>query len=354
MNLTIETLFNSSAIIKSVIDRSMVTHQDEIFWKKRFDFEETKSRTFKTFVGTVMGVTPGTILDRNANKPVRERKTLGSGFGEVASLGDRYQLDNDRLDMIKELVDRFNVAKTADQQSSLNAIIDYIVDDVRQARLAPHKRMDLVTGSLLSTGKGSIESKTKEGEFVLDIDLPANYITPDAEQKKKFLTYLQGLVTSLKPAMGAIQSMEMRQSTFNKHILGSEELKSTYTAKFGKDEMMMSGGLMTVDMVNALFGGLGLPPIVINDDMVANNKGGADYCFEDDRITLSVSDKLGKMRWHSPYEVSDKIPGKSYTILEGGQFISAIRTDEGRFLEYGCEWVPDLANPNKLTILQLA
>ena len=354
MKLTLGNLFNSSAIIKAVIDRSMVTHQDEIFWKKKLDFEETKSRTFKTFVGTVMGVTPGTIIDRNANKPLRERKTLGSGYGEVANLGDRYQLDNDRLDMLKELVDRFNKSKTSEQQASLSAIIDYIVDDMRQVRLAPHKRMDLVVGSLVSTGEGFVESKTKEGELTLDIDLPVNKVTPNSEERKNLLTYLRGLVTSLKPTMGAIVAMEMRQSTFNKHILASDELKNTYTAKFGQDELLMSGGLMTLDMANALFKGLGLPRIIINDDMVANDTGGSDYCFADDKISLLPSEKLGKMMWHTPYEVSDPIPNKEYTILEGGQFISALRTDEGRFLEYGCEWVPNLTNPNKITIIDLA
>jgi hypothetical protein len=59
------------------------------------------------------------------------------------------------------------------------------------------------------------------------------------------------------------------------------------------------------------------------------------------------------MRWHTPYEVTDPIPNKVYTRSEGGMYISNVRTEEGRFLEYGCEWIPEIQAPNKITILDL-
>ena len=44
MKLTLEILFNDPNVVKAVIDRTMATRQDEIFWKRYLDFEETKSR----------------------------------------------------------------------------------------------------------------------------------------------------------------------------------------------------------------------------------------------------------------------------------------------------------------------
>ena len=46
--------------------------------------------------------------------------------------------DNDRLDMLQELINKFNQAKTPDQRAALDDIINYIVDDMRQVLLAPH------------------------------------------------------------------------------------------------------------------------------------------------------------------------------------------------------------------------
>ena len=121
MYLTVQTLLNDPNIVKAVIDRVIALRLDTIYWKKHLDFEETRSRVFKTYLGTVTGVTAGSVIDRNSGKPLRERKSLGSGYGEVACMGDRYQMDNDRLDMLQELINKFNSARTTDQKSAVNA-----------------------------------------------------------------------------------------------------------------------------------------------------------------------------------------------------------------------------------------
>lgn len=100
MYLTVQTLLNDPNIVKAVIDRVIALRLDTIYWKKHLDFEKTRSRVFKTYLGTVTGVTAGSVIDRNSGKPLRERKSLGSGYGEVAYMGDRYQMDNERLDML--------------------------------------------------------------------------------------------------------------------------------------------------------------------------------------------------------------------------------------------------------------
>lgn len=146
---------------------------------------------FKTYLGTVTGVTAGSVIDRNSNKPLRERKSLGSGYGEVAYLGDRYQMDNDRLDMLQELVTKFNNARTTDQQRALNDIINYITDDMRQVLLAPHKRMDIVDGDLRSDGKASVKvDDNPQGIEMLDMELPVHRLTPGTEDKEHFVKYI--------------------------------------------------------------------------------------------------------------------------------------------------------------------
>ena len=57
MYLTVQTLLNDPEIVRAVIDRVQALRLDTIFWKKHLDFEETRSRTFKTYLGTVTGVT---------------------------------------------------------------------------------------------------------------------------------------------------------------------------------------------------------------------------------------------------------------------------------------------------------
>lgn len=111
--------------------------------------------------------------------------------------------------------------------------------------------------------------------------------------------------------------------------------------------------LMSSQMATTIFQGLGLPPIVINEDMVELEDGTMKQVFKDNRISLFTTAKQGKMRWHTPYEITDPVPGKTYTRSEGGMYISNVRTDEGRFMEYGCEWIPEYTNPNKIVIFDL-
>lgn len=355
MQLTLDKLFNDPDIVKAIIDRVMQTRLDTIYWKRYLDFEQTMSRTFKTYLGTVTGVTAGSIIDRNSNKPLRERRALGQGYGEVAYLGDRYQMDNDRLDQLKSLIDKYNQAKPADQVAAMNAIIDYITDDLRQVLLAPHKRMDIVVGSLRSTGKAEVKlADNPQGIELLDIELPMKFITPVVGDQAKFISYLKTLIESLRATIGAFSVIEMSRLTFNKYIIGASEFGTNYKMIFGNAELAQSGGLMTDAMANQLFTGIGLPPVRIVEEYVATNDGSSVSTFADKRITLLQADKIGKMMWHEPYEASDPVPGKTYTRSEGGMYVSQVRTEEGRFMEYGAEWIPNIAAPHKIVNLDLA
>ena len=354
MYLTIQTLLNDPGVVKAVIDRVQALRLDQIFWKKHLDFEETKSRVFKTYLGTVTGVVAGSVIDRNSNKPLRERKSLGSGYGEVAYMGDRYQMDNDRLDMLQELINKFNQAKTPDQRSALDDIINYIVDDMRQVLLAPHKRMDIVDGDLRSDGKASVKvDDNPQGIELLEMELPVHRITPQVSDKLNFVRYLMEETVELRTKFGMFVSMEMSRKTFINSIIGSKDFGEFYKQSFDSKEVQLSAGLMSSEMATTIFRGLGLPPIVINEDLVELSDGTFKQVFKDNRISLFTTPKQGKMRWHTPYEITDPVLGKTYTRSEGGMYISNIRTDEGRFMEYGAEWIPEFTSPNKIVIFDL-
>ena len=354
MYLTIQTLLNDPGVVKAIIDRVQALRLDQIFWKKHLDFEETKSRVFKTYLGTVTGVVAVSVIARNSNKPLRERKSLGSGYGEVAYMGDRYQMDNDRLDMLQELINKFNQAKTPDQRAALDDIINYIVDDMRQVLLAPHKRMDIVDGDLRSDGKASVKvDDNPQGIELLEMELPVHRITPQVADKLNFVRYLMEKTVELRTKFGMFVSMEMSRKTFINSIIGSKDFGEFYKQSFDSKEVQLSAGLMSSEMATTIFRGLGLPPIVINEDLVELSDGTFKQVFKDNRISLFTTPKQGKMRWHTPYEITDPVPGKTYTRSEGGMYISNIRTDEGRFMEYGAEWIPEFTSPNKIVILDL-
>jgi hypothetical protein len=178
-------------------------------------------------------------------------------------------------------------------------------------------------------------------------------IIPLANEYPNFISYLKRQVEALKATTGAFTVMEMSRKTLNDYIVNSAEFGQNYKMIFGGAQLAHSGGLMTDAMVNQLFTGIGLPPIRVVEDFVVKEDGTVAPTFDDKRIVLLPQEKLGKMLWHEPYEISDPIPTKTYTRSEGGMYISNIRTDEGRFMEYGAEWFPVFTNPNKIVNFNL-
>jgi len=362
MLLTIQTLFNDANVVQAVIDRVLQQGLDRIYWQQYLTFRRTTTRVFKDYLGTVTGVVAGSINSRYGEKPIRERKSLGSGYGEIAYLGDAYQMDVERLSELQDLIDKFNEAKTADQVAAMNDIIQFITDDYRQVILAPHKRMDIVVGSLLMTGSASVKNKDNaDGIELLDIELPFHFVTPTASEaiidsKLKFILYLQGQIQQLRPTYGSFEKMIMSRSTFNKYIIGSSEFGETFKMVLSQNQFMLAGGLITSQMASQVFTGIGLPAIEIKEDYVEDQDGTNKQIYADDRITLLRSDNLGWMRHHTPYEATDPVAGRTYLPVgndNGQMLISNYRDKNGRYMEYTAEWIPQIAAPNKIVNFNL-
>ena len=76
--------------------------------------------------------------------------------------------------------------------------------------------------------------------------------------------------------------------------------------------------------------------------------------YADGHITLLPHDKVGYMRYHTPYEQTDPVPGMTYTPTgDGDMLVAANRDHNGRYLEYTAEWIPQIADPTLITTLDL-
>ena len=126
MFLTIQTLFDDANIVSAIIRRVNQTRKDTIYWQQYLTFRRVTTRVFKDYIGSVTGVMAGSINSRFGEKPIRERRNIGSGYGEIAYLGDAYQMSIDRLSELQDLIDKFNVAKMADQQGTNNNIHAFV------------------------------------------------------------------------------------------------------------------------------------------------------------------------------------------------------------------------------------
>ena len=365
MFLTIQTLFDDPGIVSAIIRRVNQTRKDTIYWQQYLTFRRVTTRIFKDYIGSVSGVMAGSINSRFGEKPIRERRNIGSGYGEIAYLGDAYQMSIDRLSELQDLIDKFNQARPTGQNAALEEIVNFLADDYRQITLAAHKRMDIIVGALLMTGEATVYNKDaaitsgQTDNKLLEIALPFNFVKPTAgdiivDGKNMFISYLREKLHSLAPDFGTYAKMIMTRTTFNKNVLGSSEFGEQYKMILGTNEMKLNTGLISSSLASEVFTGIGLPRIEIKEDYVKDQTGKNVQIYADNRITLLNGDEVGYMRHHTPYESTDPVSGRTYVPSEGQMLISNYRAKNGRYMEYTAEWIPQITNPDLITNFDLS
>lgn len=346
MNLTIDSFLGHAGFVKSVADRALATERNKIILGNYMSFEYTPARIFRSEYGTTTTVRMGSVIDRNAGKVLRGRAPMGKATLEVADMGDRFQMDNDRLEKLSDVVKQVNAGNL-----DYNAVVDTLVDDFLEASIAPYKRMEKVLFDLMFNGNAevTIEDNPK-GVSILDMNLPILKAEAKASDKDNFVEFL----VDLREKYSHIDfgTMEMNSATFMKYFAKNKGMVDRYTISDGNSEAS-SSGIASLNKVNAILTELHLPSIRIVKNVVEDLAGKTYRLCPDDKIILRPDGEIGKMRFYEPYELRDPVPTKTYISLAGNHMISTQRTDKGRFIEYACAWIPEVSLPKHILSVDL-
>lgn len=346
MNLTIDSFLGHTGYVKSVADRALATERNKIILGNYMSFEYTPDRIFKSVYGATTAVRMGSVIDRNAGKVLRGRAPMGKATLEVADIADRFQMDNDRLEKLSDVIKQVNAGKL-----DYDAVVNTLVDDFREASIAPYKRAEKILFDLMFNGKAevTIEDNPK-GVSILDMNLPILKAEAKASDKDNFVEFL----VDLREKYSHINfgSIEMNSATFIKYFAKNKGLVDRYTINRGTSEVQ-SNGIASLNTVNTILTELGLPSIRIVSNIVEDLEGKTYRLCPDDKIVFLPEGEIGKMRFYEPYELRDPVPTKTYTSLAGNHMISTQRTDEGRFIEYACAWIPEVRLPKHILSVDL-
>lgn len=349
MILSIETLFNEPRIVNAIIDRTMQTKQDTVHWRRYLTAHESMSTTFATYLGTTSQVVVGTMIDPHSNKPLRKRRGIQKGVGSIGTFGDRFQMDNARMDLLLELIRKFNGTQS---HGDLNAIIDFLTDDYREVLLAPMMAIDKMIGDARSRGVYNVNLGNGTSS---QITLPIEKIVATGTDLGSFVSWYRDLLESQADKGKTFAAAQMTARTFQNKIVKSKEFTDTYKLKFGSFDVSPAS-IVTLDMANTLLGASGIEtPIELVSERVTLPDGTTYKSFADDAVCLLPQNNLGTLEYYKSIEWTDRVPGKVYTEAEGGAvLVSSERTGEGRFLEYQMNAAPNLSIPNKMTILDVS
>lgn len=330
-------MFAKAANLQALVDNTAKSLDGEIQWKKWFKWKYTSTLTFEGMLAAGARVVAGSVVDYGARSPRRERPTAQSFLGSVASMKDGFQLDQKEMRRFLELQD----AMASGRMENGAALFDELYPDVKALMLAPHRRMDMWAGEILSNGTATVTANDNPDgvNFAVDFQVPKDkVITKEwalANTDSKPLTDLRTILDEQKAKGRTYSKMKMTRSTFEKMIV-STEVAGTFglrIEKGGTTYNVNPVNTITPEMVNSVFEATGLPTIELVDYGVQVAGGSVVFPFKNDRVTLHNGDDFGDGFFS--YATEERMPVAGVTYAKNDNVLLKYKIEEDyRLFEY--------------------
>ncbi|MBR8535393.1 hypothetical protein KDU71_07460 [Carboxylicivirga sediminis] len=311
---------------------------DGVQWKKWFRWKYTPTLTFEGILAKSARVYAGTVVAEGARAPRRERQNLQPFTGSVASMKDGFQLGH------KEMRDMLDL-EDAIKRGVVNgdAVMNHLFPDIQALMLAPHKRLDIWSGQIMSNGTATVDASDNPNgvQFTVDFGVTKDKVITKAWSTlyadHKPITDIRTILEEQKAKGKQYSKIKMSRVTFNK-MIASSEIAGTFNMSFKSGNKTYTNtpqNIITLEMINAQFAALGLPIVELIEYGVQIYDGTLVYPFKDDVFTLHADDMFGDA-WHS-YAVEERLPdkknNKTYSKSDNVLFKYTQGEDE-RIMEY--------------------
>lgn len=330
-------VFAKAKPFQALIDNTAKSLDGMIQWKRWFKWKYTANLTFEGLMAEGARVIAGSVVDYGARAPRRERPTGQTFLGSIASLKDGFQLDLKEMRRFLELEEAMKSGRVEDGQALFNELFP----DVQALMLAPHRRMDMWAGEILSNGTVTVAAADNpQGvPFQVAFPIPKDKVITKAwslaNADSKPLTDLRTILDEQKAKGRMFTKMKMTRSTFNKMIT-STEVAGTFGLKIEKGSATYSVNpvnTITPEMVNNVFEATGLPTIELVDYGVQIASGSVVFPFKDDRVVLHNGEDFGDSYY--TYANEEKMPVAGVTYAKHDNVLLKYKVAEDyRLFEY--------------------
>lgn len=332
-------------------------------WKSEVsDVEYTSTKNFSTYTASYSAAMVASIIEKNAEKPITEMEALGLINGSISRMGDRFQLDNDRLERLFEMEDRFRRRDTnftqEKRQSEYAKIVKFLFDPYEKAAIAPHKRLDMLyfEGLSDSTFTVNLANNPQGIQLSTPIDLGIQkygvsvvWNAGNADTMKG-IEDIKAVCNALKAKGRIVTRLRMTENTFNK-LQASAQFNAQVKMTLGTLQVAPVG-LLPLPLVNQYLTGLQLPPISIEEHYVSNRDRTLVNMFKDDRVVFQCAPTVAKMMVSDPLELRAPLPNRKYSSYEDN-LISMYINETGRFTEYEMWGLPVFDDTDNLAIMKV-
>lgn len=363
MNSILKDIQNPKAF-QAFVDENMKVSTFKALWKdeiSQVDYEAAKQ--YKASLAEYGAAIAGSVISKNAEKPVHTLPDFNELFGSIGHYGDQWELDNDYLEQMYYLEGRFRnrVAGYTEEQNraEYDKLIQYAFRPFERAVIAPHKRLDMLYFEGLFKGTQTV-SRTNNVKanvsytFNLDVaQFKCKYggaAWSDATNAKP-IDDIQRVVDYAETKGREVLRIRMSKNTFAK-MCKTAQIKSVFKLDLGRVKVDQAVPLLSADNINAYFQAVGLPTIVVEPNRFVELPNGTSLNMTaDDRVVFQCAPTVAVMKIADPLELVDPLEGKTYSQHDDN-LVGYWRDKTGRHTDYDMWAQPVFTGINNYFILK--
>lgn len=360
MNSILKQLLDPKSF-QTYIDENMKTSTYKALWKneiKQVDY--CAAKVYQANLAEYTAAMVGSVIAKNAAKPVHHMPDFGQLTGSVGHYGDEWELDNEYLDQMQQLEGRYrDMAGRNYTQAQLNAqydkLIKYSFRPYERAVIAPHKRLDMLYYEGLYTGKQTVSRANNAKanvSYTFDLGIKQLTVSTDwGDENATPIADIKMLKDEAKKKGRKIQRLRMSENTFYK-MCKAKEIKDTFKLNLGTVQLNPAVPMLSVDQINTYLRSVLLPVIHIDEDQLVTLADGSDVnLIVDDRVVAQCADNVAVMKISDPLELKDPIPNVSYSSHDDN-LVGYWRDNTGYHVNYDMWAQPVFNGLNNLFILK--
>lgn len=354
---TLVDLLENSKEFQLLIDNIADTFEQPT-WPKYMDDKFTLSLDWRAILGVMENSPAASVIDFSSPKPLAVRPTVSPLNGELASLGNKYQMSKREVRNLLELQDHIG-----DMGINETQLLDFIVPDIERATIGPHKAIDRLFYEVISTGlmtltnvnnpKGVIWNSALnwgiEQNTVATVWATAATATP--------LVDIRTVVDKWIDKGAEFKLMKMSRATFNL-MIATTEFKDAFRLEMGSAPVVKveKNQFLGKDHVNAFMASIDLPTIELINNSISVEKKDGTYTairpFADNRVSFSVDNNYGDV--FRTYSNEQRKPNKmkSYATSMDVLISKYADLDGNEFTEGELNAFPVINKANSIAILK--
>lgn len=360
MNSILKQLLDPKSF-QTYIDENMKTSTYKALWKNEIkEVEYCAAKVYNANLKEYTAAMVGSVIAKNAEKPVHHMPDFGQLTGAVGRYGDEWELDNDYLDQMHQLEGRYRDVKGRNYtQAQLNAqydkLIEYSFRPFERAVIAPHKRLDMLYYEGLYTGKQTVSRANNAKanvSYTFDLGIKELSVTNNwGTETATPIADIKMLKDEATKKGRKIMKLRMSENTFYK-MCKANEIKDTFKLNLGTVQINPAVPMLTVDQVNTYLRSVLLPAIQIDENQfVTLADGSIVNLIVDDRVVAQCADTVAMMKISDPLELVDPIPNVSYSSHDDN-LVGYWRDKTGYHVNYDMWAQPVFNGLNDLFILK--